>query len=243
MRDVGLLVGECGFEIARCRARTIAAGLREVHPLVRVDAQRVGAVEPGEQRLRRGTVAAAPPVGAVDVEPDTARLADVGDRVERVDRSGQRRAGRRDDGDRDDARGDVFVDRRRERLRSRAVGGRRSAAAGRSRRRFRAARRPASPSSAPPPRRTARHAAPRGPSREPGQRALARRGERGDVRHRAAAREGARARGEAEELRRPLDGLLLDLGVAAAAQRREVDVEAGASMSPTTPISAAPTSR
>ena len=61
MRDVRLLVRERGLEIAAVAGENDPARLREVHPLVRVDAERVGPVEPGEEVADRGTVAAAPP--------------------------------------------------------------------------------------------------------------------------------------------------------------------------------------
>ena len=61
MRDVRLLVGERCLEIATVAGEDDPAGLREEHPLVRVDAERVRSLEPGERSRTNDTVAAAPP--------------------------------------------------------------------------------------------------------------------------------------------------------------------------------------
>ena len=82
---------------------------------------------PGEQRPGRCGRRRRQPVGAIDVKPDAVALADVGDRGDRVDRAGQRRAAVGDHGDRDQAGVDV---RRRSPARARR---RASAAARRSR--------------------------------------------------------------------------------------------------------------
>ena len=68
-------------------------GLEE--PLVRVEHERVGALDAGEEvRLREAGGRA---VGAVDVEPQALAVGEVGEVVERVDGAGARRAGGADD--------------------------------------------------------------------------------------------------------------------------------------------------
>ena len=63
-----------------------------------------------------GVDAAATPYAPSTWSQTSARLAHVRERVDRVDRAGQRRPRRRDDGDGRDAGGDVGVDRLRDRL-------------------------------------------------------------------------------------------------------------------------------
>ena len=164
-------------------------------------------------------------VRAVDVEPDAALLADVGERVDRVDRAGQRRPGGGDDGDGRDTRRAVCVDRGVDRIRAeppRVVHLQRAHVVGADPeqlrrsddgvvRLLRAVER----------RAGARHAlAPR-----PWKRALAGRGERRDVRDRAAARERPGGGGEPDELAHPADRLVLHLGRRPCPDG-EVDVEA-----------------
>ena len=96
---------------SRRRTSTDAAGLRQEEPLVGVERHRVGSLEPGEQvpggRRRRGRDA----VGAVDVEPDVARGAHVGQRLDRVNRAGQGRSRGRDDRHGARCRAAVGIDR------------------------------------------------------------------------------------------------------------------------------------
>ena len=176
-----------------------------------VERDRVDPVEPGEQVPRGGCRRRGKAVGAVDVQPDAGLLADVGERADRVDGAGQRRAGGRDDRDRDAARGTIGADRLLDRLRDEApvlvdrqradvlgadpedLGG----ALDRVVRLLGAVER-------------RRRAAEPVPARAR-DRALPGRGERGHVRDRAAAREGARGGREADELGHPADGLVLDL--------------------------------
>ena len=60
---------------------------RHGEPLVRVERERVRALEPGVARRERRVRRADRAVGAVDVEPQALGLAEVGHRVERVDRA------------------------------------------------------------------------------------------------------------------------------------------------------------
>ena len=73
---------------------------------MRVDRERVDAVEPLEERRRRGRRRGGRAVGAVHVQPDAVLGADVGERIERIDRAGARRARHADHGDRRDAGGE-----------------------------------------------------------------------------------------------------------------------------------------
>jgi hypothetical protein len=79
---------------------------------VRVDAQGVGAVQAREQVSAGGVCRGGRPVSAVDVQPHARVGRDGGDRVERVDGTGGRRAGVGDDTDRQQAGGTVAGDRR-----------------------------------------------------------------------------------------------------------------------------------
>ena len=151
---------------------------------------------------------------------------DVGDRVDRVDRAGQRRPRGRDDGDGDHAGGAVARERVGERGRvhpARAV-----------------ERDPAHGARAQPARLDRAHdrvvrlvgavdggaAAADAVVARAGQRALARGEQRGEVRRHAAARERALGEREADELGDPAQRLLLD-AVRAAGRRGEVRVVGG----------------
>ena len=111
VRQVPLLMREHVQEVLATPHEHDPAGLGQVQPLVRVDRDRVGPLESRERGSHRRYPGRRQPIRAVDVEPDAALLADVGEPVDRVDRTGERRAGRRDDRDRCDARAEIFVDR------------------------------------------------------------------------------------------------------------------------------------
>ena len=115
-RDVVLLVRERPVEVVVPADEHDAARLGQEEPLVRVERDRVGAVDAGEEvsRGRRGR--RGDPVRAVDVQPDAPRLADVREGVDQVDGAGERRPGGRDHGDGRDARCPVGVDRLGDRL-------------------------------------------------------------------------------------------------------------------------------
>ena len=85
VRDVRLVVREGIEEVLAAADEKNAAGLRKVEPLVRVERDRVDAVEPGEQVRRRGSRRRRQPVGAVDVQPDALLRADVRQGGDRVD--------------------------------------------------------------------------------------------------------------------------------------------------------------
>ena len=74
-----------------------AGAVRQEHALVRIERQRVGA----GQAVQHGSKVVAQreerSVGTVDVVPEALARAEVGDRVERIDRAGIGRAGVRDD--------------------------------------------------------------------------------------------------------------------------------------------------
>ena len=118
--------------------------VRLEQPLVRVEHERVGAIEAGQRGAsgvgeRRGRA-----VGAVDVQPDAVLGAQVGERRQRVDRAGRGRAGGGRDAERHAPGGAVCVDRPRA-APPPAAGSRRpprSPAAARARSRARAARAP-----------------------------------------------------------------------------------------------------
>ena len=114
VRDVVLLVRERAVEVRVTANEHDAARLREIQPLVGVERHRVRALESREEvpggRCGRCRKAVRP----VHVEPDTAGLADVGQRVDRIDCAGERRSRRRHHRDRRDARPAVAVDHRRD---------------------------------------------------------------------------------------------------------------------------------
>ena len=85
VREVVLLVRERRREVGAPSDEHDAARLRQVEPLVRVDGRRVGTIEAGEERGRLGHRRRRQAVRAVDVQPDAALGADVGESVERVD--------------------------------------------------------------------------------------------------------------------------------------------------------------
>ncbi len=109
--EVRGLVGERVVERRGVAQQDAAHGLRQVEPLVRVDRERVDALEPAEQgsARRRGRRGGA--VGAVDVHPDVVLGADVGEGVERIDGARAGRARDADDGDGRHAGRDVRLDR------------------------------------------------------------------------------------------------------------------------------------
>ena len=112
--EVGGLAAEGRSERAGIAQQDAADRLRQVEPLVRVDRERVDAVETGEEVRARGRRGGGSAVGAVHVQPHAVRCADVGERVERVDGAGARGAGDADHRDRRDAGGNVGLDRARE---------------------------------------------------------------------------------------------------------------------------------
>ena len=70
VRDVRLLVGERLDQVVAVADEEHAARLRQVEPLVRVERDRVGAVEAGEEMAGRRRRGSGQPVGAVHVQPD-----------------------------------------------------------------------------------------------------------------------------------------------------------------------------
>ena len=90
--------------VGRGRQRRIAvhergAVVRGEQPLVRVDAEAVGALEAEAQRFGRGRAQRRAAVGRVDVQPEVELGADVGDGVELVDGTDVGRAEVADDGE------------------------------------------------------------------------------------------------------------------------------------------------
>ena len=152
VRSCGMYASSCAnawIEVVAAADEQHATRLRQVEPLVRVERDRVGAVEAGEEMAGRRRRRGGQPVGAVDVEPDARLGTHVGERADRIDGARQRRA--RPSRRRRRARG-----RRRDRPGSRrappraaAAGRRRSAATARSPSRSRGARPRARSSSAP----------------------------------------------------------------------------------------------
>ena len=63
------------------------SGVWRVHPLVRIEGDRIGPFDAREQRPEVVGQHGRPPVRRVDVEPQAFVLADVGELIERVDRS------------------------------------------------------------------------------------------------------------------------------------------------------------
>ena len=114
VRNVVLLVRQSAVEVRVAANEHDATGLREIQPLVGVERHGVGALETREQMSGGGCRGSRQPVGPVHVEPDTARLADVGQRVDPVDGAGERRSRGRHHRDRRDARPAVAVDHRRD---------------------------------------------------------------------------------------------------------------------------------
>ena len=91
MRDVRLLVSERLDQVIAVADEEHATRLRQVEPLVRVEGDRVGAVEAGEEMAGRRRRGSGQPIGAVHVQPDAQLGADVGERTDRIDRAGERR--------------------------------------------------------------------------------------------------------------------------------------------------------
>ena len=173
-------------------------------------------------RRRRGS---GQPIGAVHVQPDAQLGADVGERTDRIDGAGQRRARRRHHRDGHAAVGPVGPDRVAHRL-----GRQPPVAVDRQRPHVRRADPEDLGCALDRVVRLARAVERRLGTPEPvvagpGNRALAGRGERRHVRDGAAARERARPGREADELRHPADRLILDLG-RGRRPHGEVDVEA-----------------
>ena len=226
VRQIGALVAEGGSEVGAVANEDDAARLRQVEPLVRVDRDRVGELDASKERFGRRDAGSRQAVGTVDVQPDPPLPADVGERVDRVDGAGERRAGGGDDRHRHDARREVGVDRPCDRL------GPKAAAL--------VDREPANVVR-PDPEQLGRaddgvvhllgavdreRAAGDAGLARAGKRAFAGCGERGEVRNRPATRERARLRRIADELARPAHRLQLDLR-GGAGPDGEVGVVAG----------------
>ena len=89
--------------------------VRDVQPLVEVESQRVGALDPIDAMAQRRREPRQGPEGAVDVEPQAFVARAIGDRGQVVDRTGARAARRGDDRERRRARRAVGRDRRPQR--------------------------------------------------------------------------------------------------------------------------------
>ena len=99
-REVGRLGGE-GRAVRRAVADQHAAGVvGDVRPLVEVEGDRVGALDPREARAELRAHHGERPEGPVDVEPQALALRDLRDRGEVVDGAGVDRARRADDQER-----------------------------------------------------------------------------------------------------------------------------------------------
>ena len=110
VRHVGLIVSERGGEGRVVTHENNRAGLRHEHPLVCVDGDRVGEVEPVELFANEVGAGGGAAVSSVDVHPHVVLLGDASDLAQRVYRAGERRARRGDDARRPDAGGDVLFD-------------------------------------------------------------------------------------------------------------------------------------
>ena len=107
---------EGAAEVAEVAQEHAARRLRRVHPLVRVDGDRVGVLRAGEQRAQRVGEHDRAAVRGVDVEPRAVLARERRELRERVDRARRRRARRGRDGEREHAGGDVARERLRERV-------------------------------------------------------------------------------------------------------------------------------
>ena len=98
VEEVGRALGERGVEVPLVPHEDHPRRERHEHHLVRVPGDRAGPLEaaqpPAVRRREEGRRA----VGAVDVQPEAALLAEPPDRLEVVEGAGRRRARRRDDG-------------------------------------------------------------------------------------------------------------------------------------------------
>ena len=117
VRDVRLLVRERAGRSSRRRTSTTPQAFGRKSHLCASSVTESARSSPAKRCPADGVVAAGEPVGAVDVEPDAPLRADVGERVDRVDGTGERRARGRDDRDRRDPGRAVGVDRLGHRLR------------------------------------------------------------------------------------------------------------------------------
>ena len=97
--DVGGHRGERDDQVGRFPHQDAASGVRRVHPLVWVEGDRVGALDPSEERTKVVGQHGRPSVGRVDVEPQAFFLADPRDLLERVDGPCGHRPGRANHGE------------------------------------------------------------------------------------------------------------------------------------------------
>ena len=97
--EVRAVLGVGGAGEGRLAVHEGGAVVRREQPLVGVDAEAVGALEPAAQLGRRRRAQRRAAVGGVDVQPQPVLGADVGDRVELVDGADVRRAEVGDDGE------------------------------------------------------------------------------------------------------------------------------------------------
>ena len=93
---------------------------------MRIDRDRIGALDPAEERTQRVRHRRDAAIRAVDVHPQSVLGADVGDLVERIDRAGRDRAGGRDHRERLVAVPHVALDRGAQRVGAHATVGRRT---------------------------------------------------------------------------------------------------------------------
>jgi hypothetical protein len=84
-------------ELADIAHEQTAEPVRQEHPLVRIERDRIGAFDPHEARATALGQLEEPSVRGVDVQPQPMPFRDIGDVVQRVDRAGVRRAGAGDD--------------------------------------------------------------------------------------------------------------------------------------------------
>ena len=105
------IVAEGGTQRPGVADEEDATGLGHEQPLVRVDGDRVGPVQPGEEVTDEVRARRRHAVSAVDVEPRAAAVHDLRDRADGIDGTGQRRTGGGDHGQRRDARRSVRRER------------------------------------------------------------------------------------------------------------------------------------
>ena len=99
---------------AKCRAvanQQRTGAVRQEHPLVRIERQRVGARQPAQRLVQLVAEIEERAVRAVDVMPQPFGIADVGDRIQGIDRAGVRRPRARDDGEGREAGAPIGGDR------------------------------------------------------------------------------------------------------------------------------------
>ena len=150
-------------------------------PLVRIEHQRVGALDAAQRAAARLAQRRRRPVGAVDVEPQRLGGRQLGQALQLVDRAGVGRPGRGHDEPRVATLAAILVDRVTHRRRGQAQ----AVVAGQRPARRRVAKPSASQPAADRGVRLVRHVGDAGPDR------VARRGERGHVRQRPAAHQQA----------------------------------------------------